>query len=107
VIGKPVVPRAQARRDVDDAIDHYRAEAGETIARGFVEAVVNTYRAIASRPAAGSSRHAYELGLPRLRSRRLGRYPYLAFYVEGPEYIEVWRVLHMRRDIPAAMQDPE
>jgi toxin ParE1/3/4 len=45
------------------------------------------------------------LNLPGLRHWSLGRYPYLVFYVEQPGYIEVWRVLHERRDIPAQMQE--
>ena len=31
----------------------------------------------------------------------------LVFYVERPEHIDVWRVLHGQRDIPAWMQDPD
>ena len=33
--------------------------------------------------------------------------PYLVFYVERPDHIDVWRVLHSQRDIPAWMQEPE
>jgi toxin ParE1/3/4 len=42
---------------------------------------------------------AHELGLPGLRSRSVGRFPYLIFYVEQPDHIDVWRILHARRDI--------
>jgi len=31
----------------------------------------------------------------------LARYPYLVFYVEHADHIDVWRVLDARRDIPA------
>jgi toxin ParE1/3/4 len=44
---------------------------------------------------------------PGLRSRRLIGFPYLAFYVERDDCIEVWRVLHAQRDIPAWLQNPE
>lgn len=53
---KPVVPREQANRDVDDAV---------------------------------------------------ARYPYLVFYIERPDHIDVWRVLHGQRDVPAWMQEPD
>ena len=103
---KPVLPRALARRDVDDAVDHYLHAAGVEIALGFIEALESAYRAIADHPAAGSPRHAHELALPGLRSRGLERYPYLVFYVERDDHIDVWRVLHAQRDIPAWMQEP-
>jgi toxin ParE1/3/4 len=41
------------------------------------------------------------------RTRALKRYPYLAFYVERDDHIDVWRVLHTQRDIPTRMQEPE
>ena len=80
--GKPVRPRAQARRDIEHAIDYYLRDAGAEIAFAF---------------------YAHELALPGLRAFALRRYPYLAFYVERDDHIDVWRVLHARRDIPARM----
>ena len=104
---KPVVPRQQANRDVEDAIDHCRAEAGETIAPGFVDALERAYRHIARHPASGSGRYAHELALPNLRVWLLKNYPYLVFYLEGDGHIDVWRVLHAERDIPAWMREPD
>lgn len=101
---KPVVPREQARRDIEEAVDHYVREAGEKVALGFIDMVETVYRAIASHPAAGSPRYAHELNLPGLRSRLLGRYPYLVFYIERDDHIDVWRVIHAQRDIPVWMQ---
>ena len=98
---KAVVPRAQAHRDVDEAIDHYAREAGADVALGFVEALEAAYRWIAEHPRTGSPRYAHELDLPDLRHRQLDRYPYLVFYVEGKDQIDVWRVLDARSDIPA------
>ena len=105
--GKPVLPRAAARRDVEDAVDHYVREAGVEVALGFIDALETAYRAISDHPAAGSPRYAHELTLPGLRSRGLKRYPYLVFYVERDDHIDVWRVLHAQRDIPAWMQKPD
>lgn len=103
---KPVLPRALARRDVESAVDHYIREAGPDVALGFIDALQAAYRAIADRPAAGSPRYAHELALPGLRSRALKRYPYLVFYIERDDHIDIWRVLHARRDVPARMQEP-
>jgi len=104
---KPVLPRESARRDVEAAVDHYLREAGPDTALGFIEALRNAYRMIADHPAAGSPRYAHELALPGLRSRLLKRYPYLVFYVEREDHIDVWRVLHAHRDVPGWMREPE
>jgi toxin ParE1/3/4 len=104
---KPVRLRELARRDVEAAIEYYVHEAGSDVALGFIEALRRAYRTIADHPAAGSPRYAHELALPGLRSHGLKRYPYLVFYVERDDHIDVWRVLHARRDIPAWMQEPD
>jgi len=104
---KPVRPRESARRDVEAAVDYYVGEAGADVALGFIDALQTAYRSISDHPAAGSPRYANQLGLPGLRSRIVRRYPYLVFYIERDDHIDVWRVLHALRDIPAWMQEPE
>lgn len=104
---RPVVPRARARRDVEAALEHYLAEAGERTALGFVAALERAYRNIARHPEAGSPRIGHELDLPGLRSWPLRRYPYLVFYVEQTDHLDVWRVLHAQRDLPAWLREEE
>lgn len=104
---KAVVPRERAGRDIDEAIDHYRQAAGAAVARGFVDALERGFGRISRHPATGSPRYAHELDLPGLRSWRLARYPYLVFYVEREDHVDVWRVLHAASDVPAWMQNPE
>jgi toxin ParE1/3/4 len=104
---KPLVERRLARRDIEDAIDFYAAEAGEAVALEFVDALEATYRLIADHPAAGSTRYAFELNLPDLRSRRVRGFPYIVFYVERADDIDIWRVLHGHRDIPEWLQEPD
>ena len=104
---KPVVPREQAKQDVEDALAYYMAEDAEAAALGFIDALEQAYAHIGRHPSTGSPRYAHELNLPGLRSWPLARYPYLVFYVERPDHIDVWRVLHGQRDIPAWMQEPE
>ena len=103
---KPVLPREQANQDVEDAVAHDLAEGADTAALGFIDALQNAYRHIGRRPATGAPRYAHELNLPGLRSWPLTRYPYLVFYVERSDHVDVWRVLHGQRDIPAWMQHP-
>jgi toxin ParE1/3/4 len=104
-MAKSVVPRELANRDVDEAIDHYLSEAGEQVALAFVEALERAYRHISRHPASGSTRYAVELSLRGLRAWPLRRFPHVVFYVEANECIDVWRVLHGARDIPAWMQE--
>lgn len=104
---KPVIPRKLAERDVDEAVTHYLDEGAAEAALRFVDGLERAYAHIGRRPAAGSSRYAVELDIPGLRSWPLARFPYLVFYVERRDHVDVWRVLHGRRDIPAWLRDPE
>jgi len=102
---KPIIPRARANRDVDEAIAGYLGENTPQAALGLANALEYAYSHIARPPAAGSARYALALNLPGLRSWQLKNYPYLAFYVERDNHIDVWRVLHSERDIPAWLLD--
>ena len=104
---KPVIPREQANQDVDDAIAHYLEEASSSVALGFIDALERGCTHIGRHPGTGSPRHGHELDLPGLRAWALSPYPHLVFYIERPDHIDVWRVLHGQRDIPAWMQDPD
>jgi toxin ParE1/3/4 len=107
VKAKPVVPRALAGRDVDEAIEYYVEQEAAQTALGFIEALERAYAHIARFPASGSPRYAHELNLPGLRCWPLSGYPFLVFYVDLDDRVDVWRVLHGQRDIPAWMQAPE
>lgn len=104
---KPVIPRVQAEQDVDEALAFYLAEGGEPVALGFIDALQQAYAHLGRQPATGSPRYGHDLNLPGLRSWPLSRYPFLVFYVERTDHVDVWRVLHGQRDIPAWMQQPE
>ncbi|MGR4973784.1 type II toxin-antitoxin system RelE/ParE family toxin [Pseudomonas sp. LARHCG127] len=100
---KPVIPRALASQDVEDAINYYLGEQAEQAALNFIDALENAYTHISRHPASGMSRYAHELDISGLLCWPLKRYPYLVFYVERDEHIDVWRVLHAMRDIPEWM----
>ena len=104
---KSVIPREQANRDVNEVIAYHLSEAGDAVAMGFVDALEKAYGHIGRHPATGSPHYAHELNLPGLRVWPMTRYPHLVFYVERPDHIDVWRVLHGQRDIPAWMQEPD
>ena len=104
---KPVIPRALANRDVEAAIDHYLSENAAPAALGFIDALEQVYVHISRHPGSGSPRYAHEVNLPGLRCSPLKRYPQLVFYIERSDHVDVWRVLHGKRDIPAWMHEPE
>jgi len=104
---KPVIPRVLANRDVDEAVRHYLDQDAEAAALGFIDALEHAYAHIGRHAATGSPRYAHELNLPGLRFWPLTRYPHLVFYIEMDDHIDVWRVLHGERDIPAWMHQPD
>jgi toxin ParE1/3/4 len=107
VKSKPIVPRELANRDVNAAIEHYLSEDAEQAALGFIDALAQACSHIGRHPATGSPRYAHELNLPGLRCWPLTRYPRLVFYIERADHIDVWRVLHGQRDVPAWMREPD
>ena len=107
VKSKPIIPRVQANRDVDEAIKHCLDQDAEPAAVGFINALEQTYAHISRHAATGSPRYAHELKLPGLLFWPLTHYPHLVFYIEQDDHIDVWRVLHGQRDIPAWMQQTD
>lgn len=104
---RPVIPRAQAIRDVDAAIDYHLGDGAYSAALGLVDALEQACAHIGRHAAAGSPRYAHELNLPGLRAWPLSGYPYLVLYVERADHVDVWRILHGQRDIPAWMNEPD
>lgn len=97
---KTIVQRSLAHSDVEKAVSHYLEVASPATALGLVDALEAAYAHIDRNPATGSPRYAHEINLPGLRAWPLTKYPYLIFYVELDQHIDVWRVLHMATDIP-------
>ena len=93
--------RALAAADIEAAVDHYREEAGPQAALDFIDALEAAISHLRHYPNSGSLRFAFELEIPGLRSWTLQRFPYLIFYVPQDDHMDIWRVLHAQRDIPA------
>ena len=104
-MAKPVRLRRLAADDVDTAIDHLLTEAGADVAVRFIDAVERAMQHVGRHPHSGSLRFSYFLDIPELRAWPLTQFPYLVFYVEHNDEIDVWRVLHTGRDIPVALAD--
>lgn len=102
---KPVIPRAKARADVDLAVEYYAKEAGADVAFSFIDALEQAYSFIGEMPSAGSPRWSHALNLPGLRTICLKGFTWLVFYLEFETHVDVWRVLHAKRDMPAWLVD--
>ena len=100
-----VVRSTAATADIHEAVVYYRDEAGPEIALRFVDDLEEAVGHIADWPGSGSTRFAELLGIPGLRSFAIARFPYVVFYMESADHIDVWRVLHGRRDIPQTLLD--
>jgi toxin ParE1/3/4 len=95
--------RSLAEADIDRVVRHYHQHSGPEVAVRFIDAIENTFGQISRWPGSGHLRFSYELDIPDLRVRSVQRFPYLVFYVVGEEVVDVWRVLHGRRDIPNSL----
>ena len=100
---KPIVRHLRARRDIEDALYYYNTMASEEVALRFVEALEDAAAQISQFPGAGSPRFWEQHGLSGLRSRRIPGFPHLIFYVEEPDRVVFWRVLHPARDLSAQL----
>lgn len=99
--------RQLAVADLDGASDNYRREAGERTALDFVDAVERGIKRIGRSPHVGSLQFAFELSIPDLRAWRLQRFPYIVFYAVADGDIDVWRILHDRRDLQSTLAPPD
>jgi toxin ParE1/3/4 len=102
---RPAHLRSRAASDIDETIAWLRGDAGDAVALAFIDALENGINRITRSPNAGSLRFVYELGIPELRALGLRRFPYVIFYVPLGDRIDIWRVLHTRRDIPGTFAD--
>ena len=100
---KRAVQRALAQQDIGDAFDHYLSVASAVIATDFVLEFDACMQHIERFPGSGSLRYAELLDVDGLRFVIVNRYPYLVFYFERPDHLDVVRVLHQLQDIPAAL----
>lgn len=106
-MARPVRFRELAATDLEGASAYCRQQVSEQTALEFIDAVQRGIQRISRSPNVGSLHFAYELGIPDLRAWPLQRFPYVVFYVVGKDEIDVWRILHSRRDLPTALQSPE
>ncbi len=99
--------RAAATVDIEAAVDYYRDNAGIDTATDFVDDIESAISHLQRYPGSGSLRFGYELEIPDLRSWPLDKFPYLIFYLPEDGNLDIWRVLHAKRDIPTHLLGPD
>lgn len=104
---KQLVLLPLAEQDIDEGVAYYVTQGGRTLAQRWTEALKMGLRHVARHSGSGSQRYADMLGLPGLRFWRVPLFPYLIFYVERADQIDVWRVLHDHRDLPAWLRESD
>lgn len=91
--------RPLAQADIDAILAYCREQGGPRLAMEFAEQLEAALRTLATHPAIGSPRYADLLDIPGLRSWPIKPSAYLIFYVDDAGRLDIWRVLHGRRDI--------
>lgn len=104
---KPLHWHPQALRDADDAVDWYAEQGGLELELAFTAALEAAAELISTHSGIGSPRYATVLNLAGLRFWPVRKFPHLVFYIEHEAHVDIWRVLHGERDIPAWMGSPE
>ena len=97
--------RKTAQQDIEDAAFYYLETANEDLALRFIESVEATIGEIEAFPAMGSLRYGQLLDIPELRFMLVREFPYLVFYAERQDVVDIWRILHAQRHIPELMQE--
>ncbi len=100
---KPVVWSRPARVDASEAAYWHATQGGLDLGERFLAEVEAALEHIGRHPQLGSPRYAVILKFDELRTWPVRRFPYLVFYVEREAQVDVWRILHAQRGIPAWM----
>jgi toxin ParE1/3/4 len=103
---KSVFIRPSADADMREHIQYFYTNSSINSCDKLLDAFEKTFALIGEQPGIGSTRYAYLLHIEDLRMWPVAGFnKYLVFYLERPDYIDVLRILHGSRDIPAILVD--
>ncbi len=102
---KPAVLRPQALRDQQGEVRYYRKEGGTRLAVKVAKATNEALDQVELEPGMGSPRLGKLLGIPGLRTWRVGKFPLLWCYFERADYLDAVRLLGERQDVAAILGD--
>lgn len=101
---KPAHVRPRANRDIDEALAYLLME-NPAAASSFLDTIERDFDTRSRQPGIGSLRYADILPIEGLRMWPVTGFPWLIFYLERSNHLDVIRVLHNRRDIPSLLSD--
>ena len=96
---KPAVLRPQALRDLQGEVRYYRKEGGARVAVRVVKATNAALDQIELDPGMGSPVLGKRLGISRLRTWQVAKFPLLWCYFERGDHLDVARLLGERQDM--------
>ena len=100
---KPAVLRPQSLRDQQGEVRYYRKEGGARLAVKVAKATNEALDQVELEPGMGSPRLGKLLGIPGLRTWRVGKFPLVWCYFEREDHLDVVRLLGDRQDIIAIL----
>lgn len=101
-MSKPLQLRPAARADIRAVVAHYAADSGPGIALAFTDQLQRVLVEIGLGVDPGSGRLGRALDLPGLRAWRVPRFPHVVLALERPAHFDLVRLVHAKRDLPAA-----
>lgn len=101
---KPAVRSALAEADIKSTLAFYAVESMQ-LALEFIDALEHATQHIETHPATGLPRYSHALNIPQLRCWPLRKFPFALFYIEHGTNLDVIRLVHLHRDIPASLRD--
>lgn len=101
---KPVLVSVEAETDISAAASYYAEHAGLAVAHRFLDALETALPDIGKAPGTGSTRLREIVPSEKARTRDIARFPYVIIYDDLPDGVNVLRILHMSRDIPASLR---
>lgn len=101
---KPAHVRPRADRDIDEALAYLFME-NPAAANSFLDALERDLDMLSRQPGIGSLRYTHILPVEGLRMRPVTGFPWLVFYFERSDHLDVIRLLHSRRDISSLLSD--
>lgn len=84
-----------------DEARYYRKEAGAKVAPRLVDKLKDDLRNLEQQPGTGSPVLGKVLGIPGLRTWGVTGYPLVLVYIEGPQQLDIIRLLGQRQDVAA------
>jgi toxin ParE1/3/4 len=101
----PDILRGRSRQDAFFILDHYLMTAGAEVALSFIAALEAGIRHVVDHPSSGSPRLGQKLKKGRLRVWPIRGFPHLIVYTDMGKAVDIIRIIHGARDVPARLRD--